>query len=79
MTVGRPRGDPSTRVLHGSTFGSVVGGRGVELIAGVSEATGVSVNTGVNVKVAVGGSGVFVGIAAWVCATIVEAAEMAVP
>lgn len=79
MTVSRPRGADNTLVLQGSAFGFVVGGRGVELIAGVGEATGVSVNTGVNVKVAVGGSGVAVGMAAWVCATIVEAAEIAVP
>lgn len=79
MTVSRPRGLPNTLVLQGSAFGFAVGGRGVGLIAAVGEAMGVSVKTGVNVKVAVGGSGVLVGIAACVCATMVDAAETAVP
>lgn len=78
MIVSRPLVGANTLVSHGSTFGSVVGGTGVELISGVGDAIGVSVNMGVKVKVAVGGKGVAVGIAACVCATMVEAAEIAV-
>lgn len=79
MIVSRPRGADNTLVSQGSAFGSVVGGTGVGGVANVGEATGISVTTGVNVSVAVGGSGVAVGIAACVCATMVEAAEIAVP
>lgn len=79
MTVSRPLSGANTLVLQGSTFGSAVGGADVRVTASVGEATGVSVKTGVNVNVAVGGSGVLVGIAACVCATMVEAAEIAVP
>lgn len=78
MIVSRPLVGDSTLVLQGSTFGSVVGGAEVGLINGVGEETGVSVKIGVKVNVAVGGSGVIVGMAACVCATMVDAAEIAV-
>ena len=44
----------------------------------MGKASGVSVGNGVSVGVSVGGRGVLVGIAAWVCATIVNAAATAV-
>jgi hypothetical protein len=78
MIVSRPCGADSTLVAHGSALGSAVGGAEVGLIAGVGEEMGVSVKMGVAVRVAVGGSGVAVGMAACVCATIVDAAEIAV-
>ena len=78
MIVSLPCGAESTLVSHGSALGFEVGGAGVGLIAGVGEETGVSVKIGVTVKVAVGGSGVIVGMAACVCATMVDAAEIAV-
>lgn len=50
----------------------------VKVDSSVGRGTGVFVAAGVDVGVSVGGKGVLVGIAAWVSATIVNAAETAV-
>ena len=46
---------------------------------GIRRGCCVKVGKGVGLGVSVGGGGVFVGIAAWVAATIVHAADTAVP
>ena len=56
----------------------VVGTATVAETANVAKAAEVSVASGVLVGVSVGGIGVEVGIASWVCATIVNAAASAV-
>lgn len=83
MTVSLPCLGESGRVEHGSTVaapellltGAVVT---VGVTSRVGNASGVSVGGGVSVGVSVGGTGVAVGIAAWVCATMVKAAAIAV-
>jgi len=51
---------------------------GITRDSSVGEGTSVSVGNGVGSGVLVGGTGVLVGIAAWVSATMVNAAETAV-
>src|SRR5688572_18716341 len=87
MTVSFPRGDPST-LLQGSPpplplVGAVVGASvaprvGTSVVSSVGNGKGVFVARGVCVGASVGGRGVFVGTAAWVCATTVKAAATAV-
>jgi hypothetical protein len=79
MIVSFPNGEPST-LLQGSppellVVGAVVGAR---VISRVGRGNGVFVAAGVRVGASVGGRDVAVGIAAWVCATIVIAAATAV-
>lgn len=81
ILVSLPFGDPSTLVAHGSppgvlTTAAVVGV--VSVASNVGNGKGVLVARGVCVGASVGGRGVAVGIASWVCATIVYAAAMAV-
>src|SRR5688572_30454425 len=80
MIVLRPREGESTRVWQGSTLLSLLTGApvGVSVTSRVGSVTGVSVGRGVSVGVSVGGMGVAVGMAAWVCATMVKAAATAV-
>jgi hypothetical protein len=80
ITVSLPPGAERVLVEQGSTVAfplpdtaAVVGDT-----SSVGRATGVSVGRGVVVGVSVGGKGVAVGIAAWVWATIVNAAATAV-
>src|SRR5690349_4363256 len=82
MIVSLPCFGERIRVAHGSTAevpfpatGAVVD---VSVTFNVGSGRGVSVGRGVWVDVSVGGSGVFVGMAACVCATIVSAAATAV-
>jgi hypothetical protein len=49
------------------------------MISRVGSGNGVKVGSGVGLGVSVGGTGVFVGMASWVIATIVHAAASAVP
>ena len=80
MIVSLPLGD-AARILveQGSTpLGAVVGGIDVKVTSRVGSASGVSVGASVGDAVSVGGRGVFVGMAAWVCATAVKAAATAV-
>ena len=81
ITVSLPCLGARTRVAHGSpppAFALVGGKVDVNVTFRVGRGTGVSVGRGVSVGVSVGGRGVFVGMAAWVCATMVNAAATAV-
>ena len=74
---------PPNTALHGSALALAEVCVGTKVSVGndasrVGDGTGVSVGTGVGLAVSVGGSGVFVGIAACVSATIVKAAATAV-
>ena len=80
IVVSRPLCGERGLVEQGSTVelpltAAAVGEAGV---ARVGKDTGVMVGRGVWVGVSVGGRGVAVGTAAWVCATIVNAAATAV-
>jgi hypothetical protein len=80
IMVSLPLEGERTRVAHGSPpvllpTGAVVD---VRVTLSVGRGNGVSVGRGVWVGVSVGGRGVAVGIAAWVCATMVSAAATAV-
>ena len=87
MTVLLPFGDhDKVLVEHGSTVpfpllaGAIVGTvvEPAASVAIVGDVAGVSVGAGVFVGRSVGGTGVLVGIASCVCATIVKAAASAV-
>lgn len=70
---------PSVLVSHGSPDALAAGADvDVNVTSSVGSGNGVFVDRGVCVGASVGGKGVAVGIAAWVWATIVNAAAMAV-
>lgn len=77
ILVGLPFGDHE-RTLLSQGSPELIGGTDVSVTARDGNASGVSVGKGVCVGVSVGGNGVAVGIAAWVSATIVNAAATAV-
>jgi len=87
MTVSLPSGFESTRVAHGSVpppevellllTAAVVGDATIS-VEEVGRGSGVFVGRAVGAGVSVGGRGVAVGMAAWVCATMVCAAATAV-
>ncbi|HAV76160.1 MAG TPA: hypothetical protein DCX53_02290 [Anaerolineae bacterium] len=79
--VGFPSIEPGRGALHGSVLPDVCGAVvkvGITNGSSVGEGIGVSVGSGVAVGVSVGGTGVLVGMAACVSATIVNAAATAV-
>lgn len=85
MVVSLPSGAESTRVAHGSVLEellllteAVVGEEMTANVDDVGRGSGVLVGNGVCVGGSVGGKGVEVGMAAWVCATMVKAAATAV-
>ena len=78
--VGNHFGDPERiLVAQGSPPDVLVAiGAGEKLASSVGNGSGVFVGKSVWVGISVGGNGVAVGMAAWVCAIIVDAAETAV-
>jgi hypothetical protein len=84
ITVSLPLWGASGRVAQGSTLlpELLLAGAAVDvnvtLTSSVGKAKGVFVGRGVCVGASVGGRAVLVGMAAWVCATIVNAAATAV-
>lgn len=77
ITVPLPLGAESNLVAQGSPP-AVLAAKGVTVTSKVGKETGVSVGCTVGLAVSVGGKGVDVGMAAWVSATIVNAAATAV-
>jgi hypothetical protein len=78
MVVSLPFCGESCRLEHGSTVDAPATGAVVDVTASVGSCAGVLVGGGVLVGASVGGRGVAVGTAAWVCATMVNAAATAV-
>ena len=84
MVVSLPSGAESTRVAQGSPpellllTDEVVGEEMTANVADVGKGRGVLVGKGVCVGGSVGGNSVAVGMAAWVCATTVNAPATAV-
>jgi len=79
ILTGKPFRDAGrTLFIHGSSAPETPLGTEVNVASRVGRGGSVLVTAGVSVKVAVGGGGVAVGMAAWVSATTVRAATMTV-